>query len=191
MGSSRVELDWSDMFYQISLAPWLNDGTIPLIYKMSATGLQRQQVLLRYSTAMHFTLYADGGSRGNPGPAGAGAVVFDNLGKRVVEVADYLGIATNNIAEYEAILRGLTKLVAEYDKETLHSTPLTIRMDSKLVIEQLKGNYKVKHPNLAPRYLEVKNLIARHFGDVSFEHVYREKNKDADALANIAMDRGR
>ncbi|MES2994544.1 MAG: ribonuclease HI family protein [Patescibacteria group bacterium] len=139
---------------------------------------------------MHFTLYADGGARGNPGPAGAGSVVFDSLGKRVVEVSDYLGVATNNIAEYEAVIRGLTALSNEYPPEILKSTPLTIRMDSKLVIEQLKGNYKVKHPNLVPRHLILKNLLARSFGDVSFEHVYREKNKDADELANIAMDRG-
>lgn len=139
---------------------------------------------------MQFTLYADGGARGNPGPAGAGAVVFDSLGKRVVEVSDYLGVATNNIAEYEAILRGLKQLIEEYPADVLKDAELAIRMDSKLVIEQLKGAYKVKHPNLVPRYLEVKNLIARHFGKVSFEHVYREKNVDADALANRAMDRG-
>lgn len=139
---------------------------------------------------MHFTLYADGGSRGNPGPAGAGAVVFDHLGKRVVEVADYLGIATNNIAEYEAVMRGLRALAAEYPADLIKSTPLIIRMDSKLVIEQLKGGYKVKHPNLIPRHLEVKNILARSFGEVAFEHVYRENNTDADALANQAMDRG-
>ena len=139
---------------------------------------------------MHFTLYADGGSRGNPGPAGAGAVVFDTLGKRVLEVADYLGVATNNIAEYEAVLRGLTKLRDEFLPEHLHSAKVTVKMDSKLVIEQLKGNYKVKHPNLVPRYLEVKNIIARSFPNIEYIHVPRELNKDADALANRAMDRG-
>lgn len=139
---------------------------------------------------MEFTLYADGGARGNPGPAGAGAVVFDNLGKRVVEVSDYLGVATNNIAEYEAVIRGLKKLAETYAPDVLTTAPLTIRMDSKLVIEQLKGAYKVKHPNLVPRYLEVKNILARSFNTVAFEHVYREKNADADALANEAMDRG-
>lgn len=138
---------------------------------------------------MEFTLYADGGSRGNPGHAGAGAVVFDTAGKRVVEVADYLGIATNNVAEYEAVLRGLVKLNAEYPEGYFKQAPLLIRMDSKLVIEQLKGAYKVKHPNLIPRYLEVKNVLARNFGTVRFEHVLREFNKDADALANEAMDR--
>ena len=140
---------------------------------------------------MQFTLYADGGARGNPGPAGAGAVVFDSLGKRVVEVADYLGETTNNVAEYEAVLRGLKKLADEYSESIMKHAELEIRMDSKLVIEQLKGAYKVKHPNLIPRYLEVKNLIARSFGKVSFTHVPREKNKDADELANRAMDKGR
>ena len=137
---------------------------------------------------MEFTLYADGGSRGNPGHAGAGSVVFDTAGKRVVEVADYLGIATNNVAEYEAVLRGLVKLNAEYPEGYFKQQPLLIRMDSKLVIEQLKGAYKVKHPNLIPRYLEVKNVLARNFGTVRFEHVLRAFNKDADALANKAMD---
>lgn len=139
---------------------------------------------------MQFTLYADGGARGNPGPAGSGAVVFDQAGKRVIEVADYLGIATNNVAEYEAVLRGLKKLQEEYPEGYFAGAELLIRMDSKLVIEQLKGVYKVKHPNLVPRYFEVKNTIARHFPNVSFEHVRREYNKDADALANQAMDRG-
>jgi probable phosphoglycerate mutase len=140
---------------------------------------------------MEFTLYADGGSRGNPGQAGAGAVVFDTTGKRIIEVADYLGITTNNVAEYEAVLRGLSQLKDAYPEGYFANVKLTIRMDSKLVIEQLKGNYRVKHPNLAPRYFEVKNMITRHYPHVVFEHVRREFNKDADALANKAMDTGR
>jgi len=139
---------------------------------------------------MKFTLYADGGARGNPGPAGSGAVVFDTSGKRVLDVSDYIGVATNNIAEYEAVLRGLHALRESYPEGYFADVELLIRMDSKLVIEQLKGGYKVKHPNLVPRYLEVKNVIARHFPHVSFEHVRREFNKDADELANRAMDRG-
>ena len=138
---------------------------------------------------MNYTLYADGGARGNPGPAGAGAVVFDAIGKRVVEVSDYLGVATNNIAEYEAVLRGIKALAGEFPADYFHTATLTIKMDSKLVIEQLKGAYKVKHPNLVPRYLETKNFLARHFTTVSFEHVPRERNKDADELANRAMDK--
>jgi probable phosphoglycerate mutase len=139
---------------------------------------------------MLFTLYADGGARGNPGPAGSGAVVFDSLGKRVVEVSDYIGVATNNIAEYEAVMRGLKALAAQYPNGYFQHHDVLIRMDSKLVIEQLKGGYKVKHPNLIPRYLETKNTIARSFPHVSFEHVRREFNKDADELANKAMDKG-
>ncbi len=138
---------------------------------------------------MQFTLYADGGARGNPGPAGSGAVVFDSAGKRVVEVADYIGETTNNVAEYEALLRGLRALKDAYADGYFAHVPLCIRMDSKLVIEQLKGAYKVKHPNLIPRYLEVKNEIARSFPLITFEHVRREFNKDADELANQAMDR--
>jgi ribonuclease HI len=139
---------------------------------------------------MQFTLYADGGSRGNPGPSGAGSVVFDTTGKRVVEVSDYLGVATNNIAEYEALLRGLTKLKDTFTPGYFKHIPLIIRMDSKLAIEQLKGNYKVKHPNLVPRHLEVKNILARNFPMCTFEHVRREFNTDADELANFAMDKG-
>ena len=116
---------------------------------------------------MQFTLYADGGSRGNPGPAGSGAVVFDANGKRVVEVADYIGITTNNVAEYEALLRGLKALKQSFTDGYFNAVELVIRMDSKLVIEQLKGAYKVKHPNLIPRYLQVKNEIARSFPNVS------------------------
>lgn len=139
---------------------------------------------------MQFTLYADGGARGNPGPAGSGAVVFDAGGKRVVEVSDYIGETTNNVAEYEAVLRGLTKLKESYAEGFFAHIPVTVRLDSKLIVEQMKGAYKVKHPNLIPRYLELKNLIARHFPLITFEHVRREFNKDADALANEAMDRG-
>lgn len=139
---------------------------------------------------MQYVLYADGGARGNPGPAGSGAVVFDAIGKRVVEVSDYLGETTNNVAEYEALLRGFKALLAEFGEEHVKQARVEVRMDSKLVIEQMKGAYKVKHPNLIPRYLEIKNLLARSFGTVAFLHVPREKNADADELANRAMDRG-
>ena len=139
---------------------------------------------------MHYTLYADGGARGNPGPAGAGAVAFDAIGKRVAEVSDFLGVATNNVAEYEAVMRGLKALLAAFPTEHFKTASVEIRMDSKLVIEQLKGAYRVKHPNLVPRYLELKNLIARSFPIISYTHVPRERNKDADLLANKAMDEG-
>lgn len=139
---------------------------------------------------MHFTLYADGGARGNPGPSGAGAVVFDSTGKRVVEVSDYLGVATNNIAEYEAVLRGLVALKGAFGEDYFKHVSLTVKMDSELVIKQLKGIYRVKHPNLVPRYFEIKNLISRHFPNIEFVHVPRAQNADADLLANRAMDSG-
>lgn len=140
---------------------------------------------------MNYVLYADGGARGNPGPAGAGAVVFDAIGKRVAEVSDYLGETTNNVAEYEAVIRGLKALLAAFPEGYFKQASVTVRMDSKLVIEQMKGAYKVKHPNLIPRNLDARNIIARSFGTVTFEHVPREKNRDADELANRAMDKGR
>jgi ribonuclease H / adenosylcobalamin/alpha-ribazole phosphatase len=140
---------------------------------------------------MQYVLYADGGARGNPGPAGAGAVAFDSIGKRVAEVSDYLGEATNNVAEYEAVMRGLKALLLEFPEGHFKTNEVVVRMDSKLVVEQMRGAYKVKHPNLIPRYLELRNIIARNFGTISFEHVPREKNTDADELANRAMDKGR
>lgn len=139
---------------------------------------------------MDYALYADGGARGNPGPAGAGAVAFDNIGKRVIEVSDYIGETTNNVAEYEAVIRGLKNLRDAFPEGHFNHRGVIVRMDSELVIKQLRGEYRVKHPNLIPKYFEVKNLFARSFPYISFEHVPREHNKDADELANRAMDRG-
>jgi len=137
---------------------------------------------------MRFSIYADGGSRGNPGPAGSGAVVRDGAGKTIIEVSEYLGRTTNNVAEYTAIVRaleGLKKLLGDKANEA----DVAVRMDSQLVVRQMNGEYKIKHPNLKPLAAQV--LMLRHaFASVSFEHVYRENNKDADALANAAMDRG-
>lgn len=130
-------------------------------------------------------IYADGGARGNPGPAGAGSVVLDQDGTVLAEVAHFLGHATNNVAEYTALIDGLTAALPFIDGRTVE-----VRMDSELVIKQLKGIYKVKHPNLKPLFEEAKALIAEHFGTISYLHVPREKNKLADALANKAMDRG-
>jgi ribonuclease HI len=140
---------------------------------------------------MQYVLYADGGARGNPGPAGAGAVAFDSIGKRVAEVSDYLGETTNNIAEYEAIIRGLKALLGAFPEGHFKTHDVVVRMDSELVIRQMNGVYKVKHPNLIPRYMELRNLITRNFTKVVFEHVRREKNTDADELANRAMDSAR
>ena len=137
---------------------------------------------------MQFTIFADGGSRGNPGPAGSGAVVRDEKGKIVIEVSEFLGHTTNNVAEYTAILRALEMLLSRVEGEADETTAV-VKMDSMLVVKQMKGEYKIKHPNLVPLAARVKEL-ARQFKSVSFSHVYRAHNKEADKLANEAMDRG-
>jgi ribonuclease HI len=137
---------------------------------------------------MHFILYADGGSRGNPGPSGAGALVRDKEGKQIVTVSEFLGTTTNNIAEYTALLRaleGLQKLLGS----SVSGAVVEARLDSQLVVRQMNGEYKIKHPNIVPLAVKVKE-VARSFKSVSFSHVYREDNTEADALANEAMDRG-
>ncbi|MDB5265039.1 MAG: bifunctional RNase H/acid phosphatase [Parcubacteria group bacterium] len=138
---------------------------------------------------MHFTIYADGGARGNPGPAGAGAVVRDEQGKTISEVSEFLGHATNNVAEYTAIVRALEQLT-DILKDKAGEASVTINMDSMLVVKQMTGEWKLKHPGLKPLAARVKEMCAL-FHTVTFNHVYREKNKDADALANRAMDLGR
>lgn len=137
---------------------------------------------------MKFTLYADGGSRGNPGPAGAGALVTDEEGVQVVTVSEFLGTTTNNVAEYTAVVRALEGLRALL-KDAASGAVVEVRMDSQLVVKQMNGEYKIKHPSMIPLAARVKEL-ARTFKQVTFTHVYRDQNKKADALANEAMDRG-
>jgi ribonuclease HI len=138
---------------------------------------------------MRFTIHADGGARGNPGPAGAGAVVRDEYGSTVASVSKFLGHRTNNFAEYEAVILAfeeLLKLVPALEREL---TDVSVKMDSELVVKQMKGEYKVKHPVLKEQHARLGQVLAA-FGTVSFAHVRREENGDADALANEAMDRG-
>lgn len=126
-------------------------------------------------------LYADGASRGNPGPAGVGVVFCDEGGNVLDESFAYLGETTNNVAEYRALLLGLEKAAARGVRRIL------FRCDSELLARQLQGRYKVKSPNLKGLYAEA---LRRTAGLESFrvEHVYREKNARADALANLAID---
>jgi len=137
---------------------------------------------------MHFTIHADGGARGNPGPAGAGAVVRDELGNIVGSVSDYLGRRTNNYAEYEAVIQALAK-VHTLAKGKLADTSVMVKMDSELVVKQMQGVYKIKHPDMQAQAARLKELAAP-LGLISFAHVPRAQNSDADALANEAMDRG-
>lgn len=137
---------------------------------------------------MHYSIHADGGARGNPGPAGAGAVIRDGLGNIVGTVSKFLGHQTNNFAEYEAVIGAFEFLLTHVPTGDLKTTEVTVKMDSMLVVKQMQGEWKVKHPNMKPQHAKLREL-ATNFGKVSFAHVYREENSDADALANEAMDR--
>jgi ribonuclease HI len=129
-----------------------------------------------------FIVEADGGSRGNPGPAGYGAVVIDAAtGETLAEAAEYIGIATNNVAEYTALIRGL-ETAAGYDAPRVE-----VRADSQLLIRQLEGRYRVKHAGLVPLHRRAQELL-RSYRDVDLQHVRREENTEADALVNAALD---
>ncbi len=130
-------------------------------------------------------IYTDGGARGNPGPAGAGAVVYDR-GVEVGVVSDYLGVQTNNVAEYEALIRALE--CAKKTIKNIRTRQVAVRMDSELIVKQMKGEYRVKDATLKLKHAVVQTLIARDFPHISFSHVRREKNTRADELANYAMD---
>jgi probable phosphoglycerate mutase len=126
---------------------------------------------------------ADGGSRGNPGPAGFGAVVRDPVsGTVLAEVAESIGVATNNVAEYRGLIAGLTA-AAGLDP----SASVEVRMDSKLVVEQMSGRWRVKHPDMVPLALRARDLAAG-FTRISYEWIPRSRNSHADRLANEAMD---
>ncbi|MFI5381063.1 MAG: ribonuclease HI family protein [Tepidisphaerales bacterium] len=128
------------------------------------------------------TLEFDGGSRGNPGPAGAGVVLRAADGTALVTLGRFLGRATNNSAEYRALILGLEKA------KELGATRLEIRGDSELIIRQMKGEYRVKHPELRELY-EQAQLLLHDFTQAKFEHRLRQHNSLADRLANLAMDR--
>lgn len=139
---------------------------------------------------MDYIIYTDGGARGNPGPAGAGAYITDGSGKVVEECSRFLGHATNNVAEYEAVLLGLKALLRIVPEGERAQTQLEFRMDSELIQRQLLGKYKVKEPTLRTLHAAVRRIIDDAFPQTDFVHVRREKNVDADRLANLAMDRG-
>ena len=134
---------------------------------------------------MHLRIYTDGGSRGNPGPAASAAVLKEMVagkeGKTIATASKYLGKTTNNQAEYMAIVIGLEKARALGGKQ------IEVHLDSELAHRQLTGKYKVKDPEIAKRFLEVKNLLHA-FQKVTFTHVRREKNAEADALVNKVLD---
>jgi len=131
---------------------------------------------------MKVNIYSDGGARGNPGPAAIGVYIEDKAGKKIKSISRYIGETTNNQAEYQAVLAGLA-----YVKD-LKPEEVTCYLDSELVVKQLNGEYKVKDPDLAEQFIKVWNL-QHEFKKIEFKHIRREKNKRADMLVNLALDR--
>ena len=135
------------------------------------------------STQPWVLAHCDGGSRGNPGPAGFGALIVDAHGAKIAELSEFLGIRTNNFAEYSGLLACL-------DYALKHKIArLKVVSDSELMVKQIQGKYKVNSPDLKPLWQEARNRIAR-LEAFEIAHALRHKNKEADALANQAMDRG-
>jgi probable phosphoglycerate mutase len=127
--------------------------------------------------------YCDGGSRGNPGPAGFGVYIQDSKGSVLAELSQYLGKHTNNFAEYSALLAALEFAITKGHQS------LRVVSDSELMVRQIKGQYRVNSPELRPLYEEARRRISR-LDNFQIQHVLRDKNRHADRLANLAMDRG-
>lgn len=127
-------------------------------------------------------IYSDGGARGNPGPAGIGVVLYDKEKNKIEEISEFLGKTTNNQAEYKALLSGIKRA------KELKAEELECYLDSELVVKQLNREYRVKNQDLAPLFLEICNLSLS-FKKINYFHVPRELNKEADRLANEAMDK--
>jgi ribonuclease HI len=132
------------------------------------------------STGGSATAFVDGGSRGNPGPAGYGVHITRDDGS-TIDLKESIGVATNNVAEYNGLLAAL-RWAVDHEIATL-----LVRADSELLVKQMLGVYRVRNPGLQPLYEEAQSLVRR-LGRVTFEHVRREQNQDADRLANQAMD---
>jgi probable phosphoglycerate mutase len=126
-------------------------------------------------------VYIDGGARGNPGPAGYGVRIEDADGTLIEELFGGLGIATNNVAEYNGLLAAL-KWAVDHGHQDVQ-----VRADSELLVKQMRGEYKVKHPGLQPLAARARLLVGQ-LDDVTFQHVRREQNKEADRLSNLGMD---
>lgn len=133
-------------------------------------------------------LHTDGGSRGNPGPAGAGVAVLDERGEVLKTVSKTLGQTTNNDAEYQALIFGLETLKKHFGKEAVRFLNIEVRLDSELLVKQLTGKYQIKEKNLQPLFMKIWNARVADFPNLTFKHVPREQNALADKLANQAMD---
>jgi len=132
-------------------------------------------------------IYTDGGSRGNPGPAAIGVSFCNERGESFKKYSEYLGEATNNEAEYQAVVFALKKFKALFGKKLAQSTEIEIKSDSELIIKQLNGEYKILEPNIQQLFLQLWNLRLD-FKSIKFKRIPREKNKEADGLVNEALD---
>lgn len=132
-------------------------------------------------------VYTDGGARGNPGPAAVGVYITDQNGSVLKEVKQTIGNATNNFAEYQAVAVALETLKQLYGKKT-KEMQIELKLDSELVKKQLNGEYQIKEPGLVPFFIEIHNLRVANFPHLTFVHVPRAQNKQADRLVNEALD---
>lgn len=135
-----------------------------------------------------YLIHTDGGSRGNPGPAAIGAVIEKSGGGPKHEYGEFLGHATNNEAEYKAVIFALKKLKQLIGKEEAGEAKVEIHADSELLVRQLNGRYKITSEKVQPLFLQLWNLKLD-FGEVVFKHVPREENKEADRMVNAALDK--
>ena len=138
-------------------------------------------------TVSVYTIYTDGGSRGNPGPAASGFVI-DGPDIRRVEQGHYLGVETNNVAEYSAAILALNKLKTLIGVERARAAHVRVMSDSELLVRQVNGEYKVKDTELKKLFVDLYNA-RQDFGKITFTHVRREHNQDADRMVNEALDR--
>lgn len=132
-------------------------------------------------------IYTDGGARGNPGPAALGVLIQNEKRETVKEYGEFLGVKTNNEAEYEAIIFALKKVKQLFGKEKTKQMQIELKTDSELIVKQLNGKYKIEDEKLCPLFLKVWNLKID-FGNISFKSIPRGQNKEADRLVNQALD---
>jgi len=174
----------------ISRTPGLDAGTLSALIREAAAAIGPGKLELpvrkphraRAHKARRLIIHTDGASRGNPGEAGLGALIEDEDGQVLARLARYLGRATNNHAEYAALIDALKGALE------LGAGEVAVHADSELVVKQVRGEYRVKHPELKPMHAEVMGLLSR-FEDYEIKYIPRERNKEADALANEAIDK--
>ena len=134
-----------------------------------------------------FIIYCDGGARGNPGPAAYGFAVYDSSNKLLFEEGKAIGITTNNVAEYSAVAAAL-KYLSERSVVSSQLSIVTFFLDSQLVTEQLSGRWKIKNENLRNLFFTIRELEQKIGAKISYKHVFREQNKEADRMVNLALD---